>query len=41
MESPGIYSLKHNLVKLLATKFTTNEKDIVPKMKKGTVLKFI
>ena len=41
MDSPGIFSLKHNLVKQLATKFATNEKDVVAKMKKGTVLKFI
>ncbi|CAK57850.1 unnamed protein product (macronuclear) [Paramecium tetraurelia] len=42
LDSPGLSYLKTNLVKQLATKFaSTNQKDIVAKMKKGAVLKLI
>ncbi|CAD8188632.1 unnamed protein product [Paramecium octaurelia] len=41
IDSPGLNMLRNNIVKQLATKFATNQKEITSKMKKGTVLKFI
>ncbi|CAD8096851.1 unnamed protein product [Paramecium primaurelia] len=41
IDSPGLNMLKNNIVKQLATKFATNQKEITSKMKKSTILKFI
>ncbi|CAD8108164.1 unnamed protein product [Paramecium sonneborni] len=41
LDSPGLNMVKNNIVKQLATKFVTNQKEITSKMKKGTILKFI